>query len=351
MKALYIITIKRLVCVWLMVLATFTVSSQTYYYMWRGSGDAGKPEWISNLANATYGLTGIEFTTNSINRGFVDNMGRWVLRAQNSTTSPVSLINYMSGMPGVTLGVEGWIASNSLTIREFGDNVSNTLDFQTTGSKSIIFSRGDTEGLLISSQNAKVYLDGNIGIGFTDTVPESKLHMKNSYFISEMAGIKSVIGVQTMNTRTYWGTSTPNGLYLGSNFKRSLYLDTDGSIFAGFYNGTIPTVRTELRNKYSMFVKGGVLAEDLAIAPTTAWADYVFDKNYELKSLDEVESFIEENKHLPDVPSANEVAKNGYSQLEINRILLQKIEELTLYTIQQQKEIENLKNKLNGDNE
>ncbi|MBO4984404.1 MAG: hypothetical protein J6C87_02025 [Bacteroides sp.] len=337
--------VKILVCSWLIMLATCTTTqAQTYYHMWRGSGDAGKPEWISNLANAAYGSTGIEFSTNSITRGFVDNFGRWVLRSQNSTTTPTSLINYMIGMPGVTLGVEGWIASNSLTIREFGDNITNTLDFQTTGTKSIIFARGDTEGLLISSQNKKIFLDGNIGIGFSDVTPESKLHIKDSYIVSEKAGIKSVMGVQTLTSNSFWGTSTANGLYLGANLKRSLFFDTDGSIFAGFQNGSIPTVRTELRNKYSLFVKGGVLAEDLAIAPTTAWADYVFDKNYELKTLSEVEAFIEENKHLPDVPSADEVAEKGYSQREINKILLQKIEELTLYTIQQQKEIEELRN-------
>ena len=339
--------VKRMVCVCVVAFMVVSVQAQTYYNMWRGNGNAGQPEWISNLANATYGIAGIEFTTASKNRGFVDGNGKWVFRSPGSTATPTDLINYMAGMPGVTLGVEGWIATNSLTVRNFGDNISNTLDFQTTGNKSIIFSRGDTQGLVISSQNGKIYLDGNVGIGFSDMAPESKFHMKNSYFVTEVNGAKSVVGVQTDTDKSFWGTSTANGLFLGANLKKSIYFDTDGEVFVGFCDGVLPTVRTELRNKYSMFVKGGLLAEDLAIAPTTAWADYVFDKSYNLKSLCEVEAFIEENNHLPDVPSANEVAENGYSQREINKILLQKIEELTLYTIQQQKEIDALKRELN----
>lgn len=339
--------VKRMVCVCVVAFMVVSVQAQTYYNMWRGNGNAGQPEWISNLANACYGMAGIEFTTANVNRGFVDANGRWVLRAQNSTITPTSFINYMNGMPGVTLAVEGWTATNSLTVRPFGDRVTNTIDIQATGSKSIIFARGDTEGFVISSQNGKIYLDGNIGIGFSDVAPESKFHMKGSYIISEIGGAKSVVGVQTDTDKSYWGTSTANGLFLGANLKKSIYFDTDGEVFVGFCDGVLPTVRTELRNKYSMFVKGGLLAEDLAIAPTSAWADYVFDKSYNLKSLCEVEAFIEENKHLPDVPSANEVAENGYSQREINKILLQKIEELTLYTIQQQKEIDSLKKELN----
>jgi hypothetical protein len=77
------------------------------------------------------------------------------------------------------------------------------------------------------------------------------------------------------------------------------------------------------------------------------WSDKVFDKTYKLMSLQEVSKFINENKHLPNVPSAQEVVKNGVSIDEMVSKLLEKVEELTLYTIQQQKEIEDLKKALN----
>jgi hypothetical protein len=76
------------------------------------------------------------------------------------------------------------------------------------------------------------------------------------------------------------------------------------------------------------------------------WSDKVFENDYKLLSLNEVENYIYENKHLPNVPSAIEVVKNGVSVDEMLSKLLEKVEELTLYAIQQQKEIEKLKSKL-----
>ena len=71
--------------------------------------------------------------------------------------------------------------------------------------------------------------------------------------------------------------------------------------------------------------------------------DYVFANEYKLQSLQQVEAFIKQNKHLPEIPSAKEIETNGLHLAEMNMKLLQKIEELTLYLIQQQAEIEELK--------
>lgn len=99
-------------------------------------------------------------------------------------------------------------------------------------------------------------------------------------------------------------------------------------------------------------VDGLILAKEVrvAVSTTTHWADYVFAKEYKLKSLSEVEKFILKHNHLPDVPSATDVKENGVDMLEISSTLLKKIEELTLYTIElekklnsQQKEINELK--------
>jgi hypothetical protein len=76
------------------------------------------------------------------------------------------------------------------------------------------------------------------------------------------------------------------------------------------------------------------------------WSDRVFEENYQLMSLKDVEKFIAKNNHLPNVPSATEVVKNGVAMDEMVSKLLEKVEELTLYTIQQQKEIDALKKEL-----
>ena len=75
-------------------------------------------------------------------------------------------------------------------------------------------------------------------------------------------------------------------------------------------------------------------------------ADYVFEDNYDLKSLNEVESYVKANKHLPGVPSAAEMAENGMSVSEMSNLLLEKVEELTLHMIELQKENQALKAKV-----
>ena len=73
---------------------------------------------------------------------------------------------------------------------------------------------------------------------------------------------------------------------------------------------------------------------------TTSWPDYVFDKAYPLMSLAELEAFIGTNGHLPNVPKAETIEKEGLSLGEMNKLLMEKVEELTLYLIGQQKRLE-----------
>lgn len=98
---------------------------------------------------------------------------------------------------------------------------------------------------------------------------------------------------------------------------------------------------------YSLAVNGFIIAEELRIQNSTLWPDYVFDTKYNLKPLSEVSEFIKINKHLPEVPSAKTVENEGIILGEMQKTLLKKIEELTLYIIEQEKRIqalENLKN-------
>lgn len=105
---------------------------------------------------------------------------------------------------------------------------------------------------------------------------------------------------------------------------------------------------------YKLFVKDGIKTEKVkvVIASEDGWADYVFNKEYPLKSLQEVALFIHKNNHLPEMPSATEIVENGGVELkEMTVLLLKKIEELTLYTIQQQKMIEELQKKIDQSKE
>ena len=96
---------------------------------------------------------------------------------------------------------------------------------------------------------------------------------------------------------------------------------------------------------YNLFVKDGIRTEKVKVDVATAagWADYVFAKDYKLMPLQEVKNYIDQNQHLPEVPSAEEVVANGVELKEMTTLLLKKIEELTLYTIEQQNQIDELK--------
>ena len=96
---------------------------------------------------------------------------------------------------------------------------------------------------------------------------------------------------------------------------------------------------------FKLGVNGKIAATEVKVATYANWPDYVFEESYTLPTLKEVEDYIKTKGHLENIPSAKEVEKNGVLLGEMNKNLLQKIEELTLYTIQQEKEIEKLKEK------
>lgn len=98
-------------------------------------------------------------------------------------------------------------------------------------------------------------------------------------------------------------------------------------------------------NNYKLAVNGLIGAKEVKVENTsTAWPDYVFASDYKLKPLDELELYIQVNKHLPEIPSATEIAEKGHALGEMNSLLLKKVEELTLYIIDLKKEVDALKN-------
>ncbi|NDV68102.1 hypothetical protein [Dysgonomonas sp. 25] len=120
-----------------------------------------------------------------------------------------------------------------------------------------------------------------------------------------------------------------------------LVITSDGKIGIGTsYPNTKLDVLGAIRST-QLDVNGTIRAKEVKIE-LTGWSDFVFDNNYRLPSLKEVESYINRHNHLPNIPSEKEVLENGIDVGEMQAKLLQKIEELTLYMIEQQKEIKDL---------
>jgi len=147
---------------------------------------------------------------------------------------------------------------------------------------------------------------------------------------------------------SYFGTGTVTnsyGIFIDSAFNKGTgdnYAVHSASDANSYFEGSlgIGTASPDMK----LTVKGKIHAQEIKVDLQGAiMPDYVFEKSYPLKSLSEIEKYIYEHKHLPEIPSATSVAKNGLYLKEMNLKLLQKIEELTLYTIQQEKEIQQLK--------
>lgn len=94
---------------------------------------------------------------------------------------------------------------------------------------------------------------------------------------------------------------------------------------------------------YSLAVNGKVICEELKVQLSQDWPDYVFADNYELMSLEELQKYVDQNDHLPNIPAASEMKENGISVSDMNVKLMEKVEELTLYILKMNKEIEALK--------
>jgi hypothetical protein len=102
------------------------------------------------------------------------------------------------------------------------------------------------------------------------------------------------------------------------------------------YNSGAVGIGTATTGTFKLAVEGKIGAREVNVT-TSAWADYVFEADYALPSLESLKVFIDKNKHLPEIPTAQEVETNGVNLGEMNTLLLKKIEELTLYAIEQNK--------------
>lgn len=136
---------------------------------------------------------------------------------------------------------------------------------------------------------------------------------------------------------------TENENQLTFHLPRSLNGQTNYVAFADSSHN----IWMKIQENQTLRINGKIYANEIRCR-TNVWSDFVFHKNYQLPTLAELSAYIKENGHLPSVPTKKEVIANGFSVGEMNAILLQKIEELTLYILQQQEQINELKKRLDN---
>jgi len=183
----------------------------------------------------------------------------------------------------------------------------------------------------------KIWHSGNLNNWDTDFTAKT-LASKNIYI--NVPGSQDLINAFTIDVGSF-GT--------GENAARSSYLRVRDigaggrDLFVIKGNGL---VGIGTPNPSSLLTVAGNIASREVKVTVDAGADFVFDKNYDLPSLESVDKFIKENKHLPEIASAEEMKKDGINLSEMNIKLLQKIEEMTLYMIEMKKENEKQNKKI-----
>ena len=200
----------------------------------------------------------------------------------------------------------GWYGLGKLFA---GANVDGPVLFGNSGG-ALGTTHGGTQNIALN-WNA----NGNVGIGTTNPT-KGKLQVVGSFHVENTEG-----------KQTFHVSSGKQLVFVGD----SAWIQ---------YQATLNNPNSPIQqNNFSMWVSKGIVTQDIAIVDPADWSDFVFEKDYNLRSLEEVAAYIKANGHLPEMPSESEVKAQGYSVHDINKKLLQKIEELTLYTIQQEEKL------------
>jgi len=241
-----------------------------------------------------------------------------------------------SSSAGGTVGVYGTAASTgSTSYGVYGSATSNS-----SSSAYGVYGTSNGSGTNFAGYfTGRGYFSGNVGIG--TTIPDVKLHIIGGTDASPASGGYLVTGSITAGNIAI----DDNEIMARNNgLTSTLYLNNSGGdLVMCTSSGNVMIGTTTPAAGYILSVDGKIMSEELKVQLSGDWPDYVFHDKYKLPSLQNLEASIKINKRLPGMPSAAEVKKDGIIVGQMQTKMMEKIEELTLYIISLQKQIDELK--------
>ena len=231
-------------------------------------------------------------------------------------------------------------ATNAMVIGSGTDNTDAKALINNYSGTLMVGFNSNRPTLFVSSSNGGS-TTGKIGIGNV-TNPLAKLHMLSDS--NEDAGL--ILETSNKNSKTAFLqlyddnhkiAVAKDGMRI-SSLDDALSFDARNIKMSGKVGINVDNNFTG-DYEYTLAVKGGILTSEVFVKEVEEWHDNVFSEDYKLMKLNELENFIVENRRLPDMPSEKEVKEKGYNVVEMEGILLKKIEELTLYTIELQRQL------------
>jgi hypothetical protein len=288
---------------------------------------------VSGSYNTGYGFQTLYSTTGSNNTAAGYLAGFSTGSGGNNTFN-----GYEAGYDNSTGGSNTFVGAN--TGRGITTGSNNTV----IGANVTSLAAALTNNIIIAdgSGNRRINVDNNGNVGIGTTTPSAQLHTTGSVLFAGLTLNSSPTNVIVEDASGHIGYEPVSSFSGGGGGSSSWSTSGTGNIVnsnAGVVIiGAVPTTLFSDAN-LKLAVNGDIYSQKIVVTQT-GWSDYVFDPGYKLSPLKEVAAFVAKNKHLPDVPTTADVEKNGIDLGANQSTLLKKVEELTLYAIEQDKKAE-----------
>lgn len=313
----------------------------------------------------------------------------WPAPANTTNTSSATSAGF------VGLGIRTLATSTNLPTFNF--QVHGTTDFMMTDKFGASYNAGKTSRIGLTNSVTGLTANDGAVIRLSDNNLVIQNQESGSFSLSSNGAMNFIgggTGLYLLNSKSFFGSSSltaglnygsvniqptaDNGLFVRTTstgkYALGLKVSSDAdNIIEGYGSGVTTKVFTVqgtgsttisatgisatgnvflvnggTNRKLLQLTNDGILRARQIIVDQEAWADYVFKPNYDLLSLDQVKNYISINGHLPNIPSAEEISKNGINLAEMDTKLMEKIEELTLYILQQEERMKALEQKIEG---